>query len=100
ELNAAGGLPAASSASPVEPLTLSVSTEQTQLNGETMTLAQMLPLIQKHLQEHPDQVLRVQPLADTSLQTVIHLLDALQQEGITRITMNRDANWQDASSLQ
>ncbi|HEY7883452.1 MAG TPA: biopolymer transporter ExbD [Cellvibrionaceae bacterium] len=100
ELDAAGNSPAASNTSPLEPLTLTVSAEQTQLNGETMPLAQMLPLIQTHLQKHHDQVLRVQPLADTSLQTVIHLLDALQYEGITRLTMNRDANWQEASALQ
>ena len=99
ELDAAASTQAASSSSPGELLTLSVSAEQTQLNGEVMTMMQMLPIIQAHLQQHPDQVVRIQPVADTSLQTVIHLLDALQQEGITQLTMNRDANWQDAPTL-
>ncbi len=80
------------------PLLLSVGTAQLKLNGEVMTMAAMLPILQRRLDVDPGAVVRVQPLGDTTLQTVIAVLDQLQLAGITQLSMIRDRSWNAAGT--
>ena len=85
--------PSARQVTDQRPLLLSVTAEQTRLNGESLSMDELLPRLQQRLDADPNAVVRVQPLGDTPLQVVVGVLDELKIAGITRLTMVRDRNW-------
>ena len=78
---------------PVETPLLAVSVEEITLDGETLPQAELLARLKAHLKEHPESLIRVRPLEDTPLQPVVRLLDELQAQGITQLTLVRDPEW-------
>ncbi len=85
--------PSSRQATDQRPLLLSVSAEQTRLNGEPLSMDVLLPRLQQRLDADPNATVRVQPLGDTSLQAVVAVLDELKLAGITRLAMVRDRSW-------
>lgn len=75
------------------PLIISISETETRFNGELMALGAILPLLHQRIAADPQTVVRVKSLADTSLQTVIGILDQLRTNGVERVTMIRDRDW-------
>ena len=76
-----------------QPLLLGVSATETQLNGEALPMAALLPRLQQRLATEPDLMVHVQPIGETPLQAVVAVLDQLQVANITGITMIRDHDW-------
>nr|VFJ57630.1 MAG: outer membrane transport energization protein ExbD [Candidatus Kentron sp. FW] len=80
-----------------QPLLVSVSETRTRFNGQVMDVEAMLPLLHQRFAADPEAMVHVKPLGDTSLQAVIAVLDRLQADGISRMTMIRDRAWSDES---
>ena len=86
----------ASAQAPSEPVPtplLALSAEEVTLDGETLPQAEILARLKAHLKEHPESLIRVRPLENTPLQPVVRLLDELQAQGITQLTLVRDPSW-------
>ena len=83
-----------------QPLLLSVSAEQTRLNGELLGMDILLPALRQGLDADSNAMVRVQPLGDTPLQAVVAVLDELKLAGITRLTMVRDPDWRVADDTR
>ncbi|MCS6239719.1 ExbD/TolR family protein [Shewanella baltica] len=84
----------AGSPAPAEqaPFLVQISADQLQLNGETITLE---ALQQKAQGRQPaSQIVSLQPQADTPVQRLVQVLDALNAAGITPLTLVEDSNWQ------
>lgn len=69
-----------------------LSQAQLYLNGNEISLAQLLTLAQQR--QPADLIVSVQPLADTPVQTLIALLDALDAAGVKPLRLQQDPNWQ------
>lgn len=80
--------------SETESLLLLVSQHRIRLNEKEMPLNSAIQTIETHLNQHPDQVLQIQPEKDTPLQPVVDVLDALHAAGTTRFTLIRDSAWE------
>ena len=76
-----------------KPLLLSVAGSDLRLNGELLALDELRVRLQRHIAADPGVSVEVQPLGDTSLQSVIAVLDRLRQAGIERFSMVRDRTW-------
>jgi len=76
-----------------QPLLLSVSAAETRLNGELLVLDALIARLQQRFDEDPQASLKVQPIGDTPLQSVIAVLDQLKLAGIARFAMARDRKW-------
>ena len=75
-------------------LMLSLDQDQIKIDGQPVSLLQALNRARDFLAADPQRSLLIQPLADTSLQAVVKLLDRLQAEQLTRLTLVRDRHWQ------
>ena len=87
----------APSATPVQteqkPLLLSVSDAEIRLNGELLELDEIMARLQERFEKDPQASVKVQPVGDTRLQSVIAVLDELKLAGINRFKMARDRQW-------
>lgn len=69
-----------------------VGTDTLQLNGTTIGVVQLIE--QAMLRQPMDQLVLVQPLANTSVQSLVTLLDALNAVGIHPLKLVEDPQWQ------
>ncbi|MCC5853821.1 MAG: biopolymer transporter ExbD [Alkalimonas sp.] len=89
---------AAATPAPAEqsPFLVQISPEAVQLNGETITLA---TLVQRAQSRQPaNRVVLVQPMADTQVQALVQVLDALNHAGIQPLDLVEDPAWQPEGS--
>ena len=87
---------AASQPAPSEqtPFVVQVGETDLQRNGEVITQAALIE--QARSRRPPDQPVRIQPLADTRVQAVVKVLDALNAAGIAPLKLVDDPEWQPA----
>jgi len=78
---------------PVQTPLLAVSAQEVTLDGEPLPQSEMVARLKAHLKEHPESLIRVRPLENTPVQPLVRLLDELQAQGITQLTLVRDPNW-------
>lgn len=76
-----------------KPLLLRVSDSEVHLNGELLELDEIMVRLQERLEQDPQASVKVQPVVDTRLQSVIAVLDELKLAGISRFKMARDRQW-------
>ncbi len=69
-----------------------LSQAQLRLNGNEVSLQQLLTLAQQR--QPADLIVSIQPLADTPVQALIALLDALDAAGVKPLHLQQDPNWQ------
>lgn len=76
-------------------LTLVVGRTGVSVDGQNLSDDELLTRARRHLQQHPELAIRVQPAADTPLQRVMTILDTLSAAGLEPLTLVRDPAWQD-----
>lgn len=76
-----------------ESLLLSVSDVTIRLNGEQISIRELMPLLQRQMEADPTLFIQVMPIGETRLQSVVKLLDQFKLAGITRFRLIRDGNW-------
>jgi biopolymer transport protein ExbD len=74
-----------------KPFVVQIYPLSVRLNEQELTLAQLLEKAQAR--ESVAQVVHLQPMADTPVQSVITILDALNQAGIKPLTLIEDPAW-------
>ncbi|NGX16049.1 biopolymer transporter ExbD [Wenzhouxiangella sp. XN24] len=90
--------PAARAAAPpsdVPALVLVVSRDGILLEDTAVSAAEAIAAADRHLAQHPDVAVRLQPAGDTPLQAVMDVLDALSAAGLEPLKLVRDPAWQD-----
>jgi biopolymer transport protein ExbD len=87
-----------SGASPAEPLDkpllVTVAQNQIQLNGQVLSIGQLMAQLKQVLDGQANAWVYIKPVGDTALQPVIQLLDQFKSAGINRVRLMRDTNWQ------
>lgn len=74
------------------------SAAELRLNGRGVSLQQ---LIEQAQQRQPaDLMVSIQPMADTPVQALVALLDALDAAGIKPLQLQQDPNWQAGQSTE
>lgn len=76
-----------------ESLLLSVSDSTINLNGERLSVRELVPRLQRQMDANPALFINVIPMGDTRLQSVVKVLDQFKLAGITRFRLVRDGNW-------
>lgn len=76
------------------PLILSINVTQIRLNGELLAMDAIIARLRQRLAIEPETMIKVQPIGDTPLQSVIHVLDQLVVADISNFSMTRDSAWQ------
>lgn len=76
-----------------ESLLLSVSDSTIRLNGERLSVRDLVPRLQRALDGDPLLFIKVMPIGDTHLQSVVQVLDQFKLAGITRFRLISDGNW-------
>ncbi|MFN2361114.1 MAG: ExbD/TolR family protein [Marinobacter sp.] len=73
------------------PFVVQISEQNVQLNGDAVTLAALID--QALSRQSVDQPVSLQPLADTRVQSVVTVLDALNAAGVQPLKLVDDPAW-------
>lgn len=59
------------------------------LNGERLTLDSLTDRVRHRIQARPDQAIIIQPLSNSIVQSLVHVLDELAAAGVVNISITR-----------
>jgi biopolymer transport protein ExbD len=92
--------PAARAAAPpsdAPSLVLVVGRDGIRVDDQAVSEADAIAAASRHLAQHPDIAVRLQPAGEIPLQPVMDVLDALSTAGLQPLTLVRDPAWQNGT---
>jgi biopolymer transport protein ExbD len=76
------------------PFVVQIGADSLRLNGETIALDRLID--QAQARQPAEQPVSLQPLADTRVQAVVAVMDALNEAGVQSLRLVEDPQWQEA----
>lgn len=78
--------------------TLRVDGDQLSLNQEPVSVEALLANLKFEKDKDPELAVRIQPIGNTSLQSIVVVLDELKENGFNKLNFVRDPDWEDGAN--